>query len=97
MLKAFAAASLEAMSSALLICALIAASSTSGFTASWDTPAASSMRRRMALVEARIRDKGTTLWKSHETTLADAGERLEPTIISNYVTAVRGFIHGGQI
>src|SRR5262249_45023012 len=49
---------------------LASASSTSGPIASYVTPAASSIWRRIGLVEARIRVKRTTLWKRTAQALA---------------------------
>src|SRR5258708_36549768 len=61
MLWAFAAASAVAISAASLNRTFTASSSTSGVIARWPTPAASSMWRRIALVEARIRNKQNNL------------------------------------
>jgi hypothetical protein len=61
---------------------LIAASSTSGLAATYSTPAASSICRRMALVEARMRAKRTTLWKRSERQLARGWGQAQPAILA---------------
>ena len=61
-LSALAAASPTAIALASVSFAFSRLSSTSGDEASISTPAASSIERRIALVEARIRLNRTTLW-----------------------------------
>src|SRR5690348_7281385 len=70
MLTALAIASCKAISCGSVSPSFSSFSSTCGFAARYSTPAASSICRLMELVEARIRAKRTTLWKSREARLA---------------------------